>query len=43
MSSCLAAADPSLSDFDQLIWWLVLLKVGFVFIFLLLTTIFMIW
>jgi NADH-quinone oxidoreductase subunit H len=37
------AADPTLSDFNQLIWWLVLLKVGIVFVFLLLTTIFMIW
>jgi NADH-quinone oxidoreductase subunit H len=37
------AADSTLSDFNQLIWWLVLLKVGIVFVFLLLTTIFMIW
>ncbi len=37
------AADPTLSDFNQLIWWLVLLKVGMVFVFLLLVTIFMIW
>jgi NADH-quinone oxidoreductase subunit H len=37
------APDPTLSDFNQLIWWLVLLKVGIVFVFLLLTTIFMIW
>ena len=37
------AADPTLSDFDQVIWWMVLLKVGIVFVFLLLTTIFMIW
>ena len=37
------AADPTLSDFNQLIWWMVLLKVGVVFAFLLLTTIFMIW
>jgi NADH-quinone oxidoreductase subunit H len=37
------AADSTLSDFNQLIWWLVLLKVGIVFMFLLLTTIFMIW
>ncbi|HEX5300726.1 MAG TPA: NADH-quinone oxidoreductase subunit NuoH [Streptosporangiaceae bacterium] len=34
---------PALSDFNQLIWWMVLLKVGIVFLFLLLTTIFMIW
>jgi NADH-quinone oxidoreductase subunit H len=37
------AADSTLSDFDQIIWWMVLLKVGIVFVFLLLTTIFMIW
>jgi NADH-quinone oxidoreductase subunit H len=37
------AADPTLSDFNQLIWWLVLLKVGIVFVFLLLVTTFMIW
>ena len=37
------AADPTLSDFNQVIWWMVLLKVGIVFVFLLLTTIFMIW
>jgi NADH-quinone oxidoreductase subunit H len=37
------AVNPTLSDFNQLIWWLVLLKVGIVFLFLLLTTIFMIW
>src|ERR1700678_989002 len=43
MSGALAAADPTLSDFNQQIWWLVLLKVGIVFAFLLLTTIFMIW
>ena len=34
---------PTLADFYQLIWWLVLLKVVIVFAFLLLTTIFMIW
>ncbi len=37
------AADPTLSDFDQVIWWMVLLKVGIVFAFLLFSTIFMIW
>jgi NADH-quinone oxidoreductase subunit H len=36
-------SDPTLGDFNQLIWWLVLLKVAIVFVFLLLTTIFMIW
>jgi NADH-quinone oxidoreductase subunit H len=37
------ATDPTLSSFNQLIWWLVLLKVGIVFVFLLLTTMLMIW
>jgi NADH-quinone oxidoreductase subunit H len=37
------AVDSTLADFNQLIWWMVLLKVGIVFVFLLLTTIFMIW
>ncbi len=37
------AADPTLGNFNQLIWWMVLLKVGIVFLFLLLTTMFMIW
>jgi NADH-quinone oxidoreductase subunit H len=37
------AQDPTISDFNQLIWWMVLLKVGIVFAFLLLTTMFMIW
>ena len=37
------AANPTLSDFNQPIWWMVLLKVVVVFVFLLLTTIFMIW
>jgi NADH-quinone oxidoreductase subunit H len=43
MTSGVLAADPTLSDFNQIIWWMVLLKVGIVFVFLLLTTIFMIW
>src|ERR1700735_1777195 len=43
MSGALAAADPTLSNFNQLIWCLVLVKVAIVFLFLLLTTIFMIW
>ena len=37
------AASPTLSDFNELIWWMVLLKVGIAFAFLLLTTMFMIW
>jgi NADH-quinone oxidoreductase subunit H len=37
------ATNPTLSDFYPLTWWLVLLKVAAVFIFLLLTTMFMIW
>ena len=43
MSQRCSRSDPTLSDFNQLIWWMVLLKVGIVFVFLLLTTIFMIW
>ena len=35
--------DPTLADFYQLIWWMVLLKVAIVFLFLLLTTMLMIW
>jgi NADH-quinone oxidoreductase subunit H len=35
--------QPTLLDFYPLIWWMVLLKVAAVFIFLLLTTMFMIW
>jgi NADH-quinone oxidoreductase subunit H len=38
-----SAVDPTLTDFNQLIWWLVLLKIGIVFVFLMLTTMFMIW
>jgi NADH-quinone oxidoreductase subunit H len=37
------AVDSTLANFYQIIWWMVLLKVGVVFVFLLLTTIFMIW
>jgi NADH-quinone oxidoreductase subunit H len=37
------AVDSTLGDFNQLIWWMVLLKVAIVFVFLLLTTVFMIW
>src|ERR1700749_4924186 len=37
------ALDSTLSDFNTLIWWMVLLKVAVVFVFLLLTTMFMIW
>ena len=35
--------DPTLASFNQLIWWMVLLKVAIVFVFLLVTTILMIW
>jgi NADH-quinone oxidoreductase subunit H len=37
------AQTPTIDDFNQLIWWMVLLKVGIAFLFLLLTTMFMIW
>jgi NADH-quinone oxidoreductase subunit H len=36
-------SEPTLADFYHQIWWMVLLKVAVVFIFLLLTTILMIW
>jgi NADH-quinone oxidoreductase subunit H len=36
-------ANPTLASFNQLIWWMVLLKVAIVFVFLLVTTILMIW
>jgi NADH-quinone oxidoreductase subunit H len=39
----LSATEPTLADFNTLIWWMVLLKVAFVFLFLLLVTMFMIW
>ena len=37
------ASEPTLGDFNELIWWMVLLKVGIIFVFLLLTTMFLIW
>jgi NADH-quinone oxidoreductase subunit H len=37
------ATEPTLADFNTLIWWMVLLKVAFVFIFLMLLTTFMVW
>ena len=37
------AAAPTLSDFNELTWWMVLFKVAIIFVFLLLTTMFMIW
>jgi NADH-quinone oxidoreductase subunit H len=38
-----AAADPTLASFYHQPWWLVIIKVLFVFVFLLLTTLFAIW
>ena len=38
-----AAADPTLASFGHDTWWLILLKVGVIFAFLMLTTLFMIW
>ncbi len=37
------AADPTLASFGHEVWWLILLKVGVIFAFLMLTTLFMIW
>jgi NADH-quinone oxidoreductase subunit H len=39
----LAAADPTLASFYHQPWWLVVIKVLFVFLFLMITTLFMIW
>jgi NADH-quinone oxidoreductase subunit H len=39
----LAATDPTLASFGHDTWWLIILKVGFIFVFLLLMTLFMIW
>ena len=39
----LAAADPTLASFYNQPWWLELIKVLFIFVFLLLLTLFMIW
>jgi NADH-quinone oxidoreductase subunit H len=39
----LAASDPTLSSFGHDTWWLIAGKVAFIFIFLLLMTMFMIW
>ena len=39
----LAAADPALPSFGHDTWWLVLLKVVIVFVFLMVTTLLMIW
>jgi len=38
-----ASAGPTLSDFYHIVWWLVIIKVLAIFIFLLLSTTFMIW
>ncbi|HEY1624746.1 MAG TPA: NADH-quinone oxidoreductase subunit NuoH [Streptosporangiaceae bacterium] len=43
MTGHVLATEPTLADFNTLIWWMVLLKVAFVFVFLLLVTMFMIW
>jgi NADH-quinone oxidoreductase subunit H len=39
----LAATDPTLASFGHDTWWLIILKVGFIFVFLLLMTLFLIW
>jgi NADH-quinone oxidoreductase subunit H len=43
LAAAAPANNPTLLDFYPLIWWMVLLKVVAVFLFLLLTTMFMIW
>ncbi len=42
-AGCLAAGDPTLASFYNQPWWLVIIKVLAVFLFLMLTTLFMIW
>jgi NADH-quinone oxidoreductase subunit H len=42
-SRLLAAAEPTLASFYRQPWWLVIIKVLFIFIFLVLVTLFMIW
>jgi NADH-quinone oxidoreductase subunit H len=42
-SRLLAAGDPTLASFYNQPWWLVIIKVLFIFVFLLLVTLFMIW
>ena len=42
-SRLLAAAEPTLASFYHQPWWLVIIKVLFIFIFLVLVTLFMIW
>jgi NADH-quinone oxidoreductase subunit H len=42
-SRLLATAEPTLASFYHQPWWLVIIKVLFIFVFLLLTTLFMIW
>jgi NADH-quinone oxidoreductase subunit H len=43
IARALAAGEPSLSDFGHDTWWLIIIKVLFIFLFLLLGTLFMIW
>jgi NADH-quinone oxidoreductase subunit H len=42
-SAANAAADPTLASFYHQPWWLVIIKVLFVFLFLMITTLFTIW
>ena len=43
MRAALAAADPTLASFYHQPWWMIVLKAVAIFVFLLLTTLFMIW
>ncbi|MGE5136825.1 MAG: NADH-quinone oxidoreductase subunit NuoH [Gemmatimonadota bacterium] len=43
MMAPLAAADPTLASFYNQPWWMITLKAVVIFVFLLLTTLFMIW
>src|SRR6266536_4101498 len=43
MNSLAVPADPTLASFGHDPWWLIILKVVFIFVFLLVVTLFAIW
>src|SRR5579862_8114356 len=42
-AGAVSAADPTLSSFSPLVWWIIIIKVLVIFLFLLLFQILMIW
>ncbi|HEX3750629.1 MAG TPA: NADH-quinone oxidoreductase subunit H, partial [Streptosporangiaceae bacterium] len=42
-AGAVSAADPTLSSFSPLVWWVIIIKVLVIFLFLLLFQILMIW